>query len=524
MQEQVRTAEVIAALSLATDLAIRLPLEHGLESTVVAMRLGERLGVDPETAMQTYYACLLFYVGCTADAEIAAELFGADLREHFGPAMFGSRAEQMRGLALSLAAPERTRPVRAAHIAWRLPGALRIRSAHLAAQCEVGEMLTERLGLPTPVQTLFVGFSERWDGKGWPGAARGSAIPLPVRIAHVARDATMQRLLGGSGRAARVVGERAGGAFDPEIARPLADHAEELLAFDPSASAWDQVLGSEPSPRPTLADETIDRALAAIADFGDLISPYLAGHSQQVAELAEAAATRCGLDPADVITTRRAALVHDVGRVAIPARIWQKPGPLTSDEWEQVRTHPYYTDRVLSRSPFLAELAPVASADHERLDGSGYYRGTSGARLGVPARLLAAADAYQAMLEPRPHRDALAPAAAATRLGDEASAGRLDADAVTAVLEAAGQRVPRIDRPAGLTDREAEIVGLLARGLQTKQVARALGISVKTADTHIQSAYRKMGVSSRAAAALFAMEHGLLASGELPIVRPAPPP
>ena len=280
----------------------------------------------------------------------------------------------------------------------------------------------------------------------------------------------------------------------------------------------------EPSPRPTLADETIDRALAAIADFGDLISPYLAGHSQQVAELAEAAATRCGLGPADVIATRRAALVHDVGRVAIPARIWQKPGPLTSDEWEQVRTHPYYTDRVLSRSPFLAELAPVASADHERLDGSGYYRGTSGASLGVPARLLAAADAYQAMLEPRPHRDALAPAVAATRLGDEASAGRLDADAVTAVLEAAGQRVPRIDRPAGLTDREAEIVGLLARGLQTKQVARALGISVKTADTHIQSAYRKMGVSSRAAAALFAMEHGLLASGELPIVRPAPPP
>jgi DNA-binding NarL/FixJ family response regulator len=121
------------------------------------------------------------------------------------------------------------------------------------------------------------------------------------------------------------------------------------------------------------------------------------------------------------------------------------------------------------------------------------------------------------MSEPRPHREPLSPERAVEILGEEASSGRLDADAVAAVVEAAGQRVPRIERPAGLTEREAEVVAMLARGLQTKQVARALGISVKTADRHVQNAYGKIGVSTRAAATLFAMEHGLVAWGEFPI-------
>jgi HD-GYP domain-containing protein (c-di-GMP phosphodiesterase class II) len=184
-----------------------------------------------------------------------------------------------------------------------------------------------------------------------------------------------------------------------------------------------------------------------------------------------------------------------------------------------VRLQPYHSERVLARSEFLAALAPVAGAHHERLDGSGYHRAAVGAELALPARLLGAADAYHAMTEPRPHREPIAPARAAEILSEHASAGRLDAGAVMAVVEAAGQRAPRIERPAGLTEREAEVVGMLARGLQTKQVARALGISVKTADRHIQNAYRKIGVSSRAAATLFAMEHGLVAWGELPMDR-----
>jgi HD-GYP domain-containing protein (c-di-GMP phosphodiesterase class II) len=387
----------------------------------------------------------------------------------------------------------------------------------IAAICEVAQMLTDQLGLPAPVSALFAHVAERWDGKGQPGHARRDEIPLPVRIVHVARDAAFQRMLGGEEFAARVVRERAGGAFDPDIAALLAEEAAEILALDTEASVWERTLACEPMPRLMLEGAAIDRALAAMGEFADLVSPFLVGHSAGVAQLAAMAAQRCGFEAADVVEIRRAALVHDLGRVAVPARIWQQPGPLTLDDWEQVRLHAYHSERVLTRSRFLAALAPAATFHHERLDGSGYHRGASAVALTRAARLLAAADAYRAMVEPRAHREALPPERAADTLSREARAGRFDPEAVTAVLEAAGQRVPRIERPAGLTEREAEVVGLIARGLQTKQVARELQISVKTADRHLQNAYRKMGVSTRAAAALFAMRHGLATWGELPI-------
>jgi HD-GYP domain-containing protein (c-di-GMP phosphodiesterase class II) len=512
---------VIAALSLATDLGIGVPLEHGLQSTLLAMRLGERLGVDADTASQTYYACLLFYVGCTADAEVAAETFGDDdaLTTHALPARFGSRTEMTAGMMRALADSGSPAPVRAMQMVRGMPRAAREFKGHVTAFCEVARMLADRLGLPASMQGLFAYLVERWDGRGLPGRARHEEIPLPVRVASVARDAVFQRMLGGPEFAAEVIRRRAGGAFDPAVAIPLADAASELLAPDADAPAWEETLACEPGPRLALEGEAIDRALGAMGDFADLASPYLVGHSAGVAELASAAGQQCRLQATDLAQVRRGALVHDLGRVAVPVRIWQKAAPLTPDDWERVRLHAYYSERVLTRSAFLAALAPVASFHHERLDGSGYHRGAASAELRPSARLLAAADAYHAMTEPRPHRAALAPRQAAEALGQEASAGRLDPDATTAVLEAAGQRVPRLERPAGLTEREAEVLALLARGLQTKQVARRLRISVKTADHHVQNAYAKIGVSTRAAAALFAMQHGLTAWGELPIGR-----
>jgi HD-GYP domain-containing protein (c-di-GMP phosphodiesterase class II) len=385
-------------------------------------------------------------------------------------------------------------------------------------------MLAEELGLSGSVRGLLAHLFERWDGWGPLRRAKGEEIPLPMRIVHLAVDAAFQRMLGGEERVVRLVRERAGHAFDPEVAACLVGDAERILALDAHSSVWEETLAAEPGPPLLLKEKALDRGLAAMGNFADLISPYLAGHSAGVAELATAAGQRCRVGEADATTLRRAALVHDLGRVAIGARIWQKPGPLNADEWEQVRLHPYHTERVLSRSSFLAALAPVAGAHHERLDGSGYHRGAAGAELALPARLLAAADAYRAMTEPRPHREPIAPEGVAEILAEEARAGRLDADAVTAVVESSGQRAPRIERPAGLTERETEVVAMLARGLQTKQVARTLGISVKTADRHIQNAYRKMGISTRAAATLFAMEQGLMSWGEFPIARPAPRP
>ena len=518
-EERVRAAEVIAALSLATDLGIGVPLEHGLHSTLIGMRLCERLGVDAETASQTYYGCLLFYVGCTAPADIGLEMFGEDdaLTTYATPFRFGSRPEMMMGMLRALAPPGSPPLPRALQVARGLPKLARGYGGVVAAICEVAEMLTDRLGLPATFSRLFRHGGERWDGKGIPGRARREQIPLPVRIVHVARDAAFQRMLGGPEFAARVVHERAGGAFDPAIADRVAEDVGAILNLDDEASAWMDVLSCEPAAQVTLEGEAIERALAAMGDFADLASPYLVGHSRAVAELAAGAARLCGFEAAEVATTFRGALVHDLGRVAVPVRIWNKAGPLTADDWERVRLHAYHTERVITRSAFLSTLVSGAAYHHERLDGSGYHRGSAAAELTRPARLIAAADTYHAMTEPRPHRQALTPGEAAEILGEEARRQKLDADAVAAVIEASGQSAPRIGRPAGLTERETEVVKLLARGYQTKQVARALGISVKTADRHIQNAYIKIGVSTRAGATLFAMEQGLLAWGEFPI-------
>jgi hypothetical protein len=202
--EQVRAAEVIATLCLATDLGMGLPFEHGLHSTLVAMRLAERLGVEPETASQTYYACLLFYVGCTADAEITAEIFADDtaLLTHFTPVMFGSRAETLAGIMRALAPPDSAPPpVRAVQIVRHLPRAVRGHQRHLVALCEVAQMLTDRLGLPGSLEALWIHLTERWDGRGEPGRLERDEIPQPLRIVHVARDATFQHMLGGAGLA-----------------------------------------------------------------------------------------------------------------------------------------------------------------------------------------------------------------------------------------------------------------------------------------------------------------------------------
>jgi HD-GYP domain-containing protein (c-di-GMP phosphodiesterase class II) len=509
--EPVRAAEVIAATCLATDLGMGFPFEHGLHGTLMAMRLADLLDVEPEIEAHTYHASLLMYSGCTTDADIATRIFAGSRSENVTPVQFGSTAEAMGGVIRALPSPVDLPHRRVYEVARRLVPAARFRKPHFAALCEVAEMMAKRLGLSPEVNNLFVHLTERWDGKGVLKRARGDEIPLPVRIVHVARDAAYQRAVGGDDHAVEMIRRRAGHAFDPDVAGRFIEKAPEIMAVaDVPGSAWEATLAAEPRPWLTLDGDRVDRALAAIGDFADLVSPHLSGHSSGVAELANSAARVRGFGPSDVALMRRAGFVHDVGRIAIDPRIWQKPATLTVDEWERVRLHSYHTERVLLRSGFLASLADVACAHHERLDGTGYHRRMSAASLTPGARLLAAADAFHAMREPRPHRPPLSPEEAADRLGAEARTGRQDSEMVAAVVEAAGQPAPPVERPAGLTEREAEVVVLLAGGLQTKQVARKLGISIKTADRHIQNAYRKIGVSTRAAATLFAMEHGLL--------------
>ncbi|MGH2393519.1 MAG: HD domain-containing phosphohydrolase [Candidatus Limnocylindria bacterium] len=431
--------------------------------------------------------------------------------------------ETMAGVMRALADPQAPTPLRFVQAATRLPKATRGHRRHITALCEVAQMLSERLGAPQAVSQMFAHLTERWDGKSEPGRIKGEELPVPLRIAHVARDAAFQQMIGGVEHAAAVIAERAGHAFDPEIAGLVATDAADLLEPISHTATWSEMLGVEPKPFLILRGEAIDRALAAMGDFADLLSPFLVGHSAGVAALAAAAADRYGFSLTAVTEVRRGAWVHDLGRVAVSAGIWQKPGPLTPDEWEQVRLHAYYTERILSPSPLLAALIPAATFHHERVDGTGYHRRSNAPSISASGRLLAAADRYHAMTQPRPHRKALPPERAAELIAEESRAGGLDPGSAGAVLEAAGQPRPPRANPVGLTDRETEVVVLLARGMQTKQIARALDISASTADHHVQHAYAKMGVSTRAAAAIFAMERGLTAWRELPMADSAGP-
>jgi len=285
------------------------------------------------------------------------------VKNHLMPVWFGEPREVVAALTRSVA-PGAALPVRALQMARKVPRAARVMPRVDVACREVARMLIERLGLPAAIGALFAHVDERWDGKG-PIKIKGEDIPLAMRIAHVARDVDVQRVLGGPQLAAAVVGERAGSALDPAIAARFVEDAEAILAIDDEVPVWNQSLACEPAPRFVLEHGGIDRALSAMGDFADLVCPLLAGHSAGVAKLASRAAQGCGFDEGEVTALRRAALVQDVGRVAVPVPIWEKPGPLTAGEWERVRLHPYYTERVLSRSPFLAALAPVATAHHE---------------------------------------------------------------------------------------------------------------------------------------------------------------
>ena len=330
--ERVRTAELIGALCLATDLGMGFPFEHGLHETLIAMRLAERLRVDRDAASQTYYASLLSHAGCTSGAHVSAEVFGGSMTESFNPLMYGSVREVLVGLLRSLPDEDVTGLARATQTARRFPRMARATRPALTASCEVAGMLAEQTGAPPAVPSVLSYLTDRWDGHGPLGRGKREEIPLPMRIVHVATDAALQRHLGGLEHAVGIVRERAGHAFDPEVAAGLVEGSASILALDDGASAWDEVSG-----RGALAAAGARGRCArprARRD-GPLRGPDLAdfaGHSTGVAELASEAAGRCRIDAAGATVIRRAGLVHDLGRVAVHARVWQKPGPLTADE------------------------------------------------------------------------------------------------------------------------------------------------------------------------------------------------
>lgn len=508
---ELRLAELVAALSLGVDLGFAQPMEHVLRQCVISLRMADRLGLDDEQRSTLYYTALLVNVGCHADAHEQAKWFGDDIAvkaSKYGrdPRSLRSAAAAIRFIGAGNPPLHRFR----VGLEFLLRGHRDV-DGMIRRHSALARDLARQLGLDAATQEAVAASYERWDGRGWPGELSGEQIPMAARISQLAEYVEVAHRVGGTGAAVSLARQRASGQFDPDLVAVLTQDPDDLFAELATARTWDVVVAAEPALCRRLHGDAVDAALAAVADFVDLKSPYTLGHSRAVAELAANAGRQLGLPVHEVDTLYRAGLVHDLGRLGVSNAIWDKPGPLGAGEWERVRLHPYLTERILCQSPVLALLGALAVQHHERLDGSGYPRGISGSAISLPARILAVADAYRTWREPRPHRETLEATAAAARLRADAHAGRLDSDVVEATLAAAGHRADRRhSRPAGLSVREIEILRLVARGLSSRQIADHLVLSPKTVRNHTEHIYAKTGATNRVAASQFAVHHGLL--------------
>ncbi|HET9737543.1 MAG TPA: HD domain-containing phosphohydrolase [Solirubrobacteraceae bacterium] len=513
--DRVRVAELMAALSLATDLGLGQPLGHELGVALSALELAERLGCTPEERSDVYYIALLVHLGCTAAAsDFAGWVGGDDIHFQSGVQVLGPASEpgeDLRFLVRRLA-DDRPLPARARIVATQLVAGKKLFALAAANLCEGGRLLAQRLHLRDEVGRALGQVPARWDGKGVPSDLAGEAISRPLRIARVAHDLVAIAHARDEEAAIAALRRRRGRGYDPQVVDAALAGPDSLLRAADAPDAWERVLDAEPAPLVTMSAAGIELVARAFGEFVDLKVGFLSGHSSRVAELAATAAGALGCSRGERSAVRAAGFFHDVGRVAVPNGIWEKPGALSGGERERVRLHPYYTERILERSPALAPLAPMAGSHHERLDGSGYHRGATAAQLSLGARLLAAADAYDAMTHDRPYRGALRAADARAELSEMVGAGGLEKRAVDAVLEATGAAPVEVRQghPAGLTDREVEVLRLVAHGRTNREIAAALVVTEKTAGHHVEHIYAKTGVSTRVGAALFAMRHDLV--------------
>ncbi len=514
MSDRLRLADLLGGLSIAADLGFALPPEEAMRSCLIATGLAQQLELAEAEVADTFYTALLMHLGCSALSHETAVAFGDD--RAVMRAVAKTNVADPADVAATLL-PELTRgmgPAERSRVErYTAEEGTEFGRRFDTGSCEVASTTAKRVGLGPGVQRALREAVEWWNGEGPPQGLQGDEIALPARIARAAADAARFDHLGGTAAAIEALRRRSGVILDPGVVAGFAACADRLLAETHAGDPRQLILEREPEPVVEIEGTDLLRVATAFGDLADLKMPSTHGHSAGVARLSKVAAATLRLDSQTAFRLEVSALLQDLGRLAISNAIWEKPGPLTGAEWEQVRMHPYHSERILATSSALEPMARAAGMHHERLDGSGYHRGCRARELPPAARVLAAADAFHAMTQARPHRPALSAEQAADELKREVRASHLDGDAVEAVLEAAGRRrAGRRDnlRPGGLSEREVEVARLVAAGYSNPEIAAQLSISRRTAEHHVQHIYAKVGVSSRAGLALFAHEHELV--------------
>jgi HD-GYP domain-containing protein (c-di-GMP phosphodiesterase class II) len=512
----IRMAEVLAALSLATDLGAGRPMGHAMRACILGMQMASELRLSAAEQAELYYSFLLMHSGCTVLSLGLASAIQGDELAAIGDAALHDDTNLLETLDwmrryVSPDAPLHTRTINMIGMLLHARDA----EEHLRGACEVAVRIAQRLGMPQGVQEAVRHYLERWDGKGPYGMA-GSKIPLKARLLHTALKMEATYTARGRNEAEATALEQKGKIFDPQMVEAFLVTARDTSLWETLAQedTWQVVLDLEPvSPYRKIPEERLDDVALAIADFVDLKIPLTVGHSRETARIADGIARRMGLAPAEVIDIRRAALVHDLGLIALPVRILHHQSQLSEADKEKLRLHPYYTERILSRIPALSKAATIAGMHHERMNGTGYYRGLSGNELPVGACILALADEFQERMQAYPAQDNPAPEDILKSLQPEV--GKLfSTECFNALAQELGVAAPKPSRrgewPAGLTDREIEVLRLLATGATNRQISKDLVISEKTVAHHLEHIYNKIGISSRAAAVFFAMEHELI--------------
>jgi DNA-binding CsgD family transcriptional regulator len=441
----IRLAELLGRLSLAFDIANDARYGRGVRCAVLAVELGRLSGATNEDLRDTFWVSLLRYLGCMGSVAEPA------------PARSGDPTT------------EQTRQDASFELAQVVGAGPRILSA-LGQLCKSSDVLA-----------------------------------VPTRLLRIAQSVEAEHQRHGQAGAVAHVRLRAGGQLDSRLAQVFVDGQRELFSAIEDPRIFDRFLDLEPKPVACADEDRVDDVARTLAIVADLGCPLFVGHSTAVAALAERAAGQLGLGPEETRLLRRAAFLHDIGRLGVPSSIWMRPGRLDWGEMERVRLHAYYTERVLSPITILGPVAEIAAAAHERLDGTGYSQSRVGRSLLPAARILAVADMVVAMGEARPYREPLSGAAIAQELVGEVRAGHVDAAAAEVVLASLGLKTKTriVPRHTNVSDRELEVCRLIARGKMNKEIADVLGISLRTVQNHVAHIFDKLGIHNRSGVAVW---------------------